>query len=142
MRHPHVLADPAQPPALIPRVRHRGRGRYVQAQFDNEQRQEHRKVFTATKYRTAHPVVRVHPESGERNLFIGGFAQQIVGLSTRESRVILDLLQAYVTRPENIFRVRWQPGDLVLFDNRITQHYAPDDYGEPAPAPEPRHRRR
>jgi taurine dioxygenase len=103
---------------------------YVQPQFDSEQRQEHRKVFTATKYRTAHPVVRVHPESGERNLYIGGFAQQIVGLSNRESRVILDLLQAYVTRPENIFRVQWQPGDLVLFDNRITQHYAPDDYGD------------
>jgi alpha-ketoglutarate-dependent taurine dioxygenase len=103
---------------------------YVQPQFDSEQRQEHRKVFTATKYRTAHPVVRVHPESGERNLFIGGFAQQIIGLSTRESRTILDLLQAYVTRPENIFRVQWHPGDLVLFDNRITQHYAPDDYGD------------
>ncbi|GAA3217022.1 TauD/TfdA family dioxygenase [Actinocorallia longicatena] len=110
---------------------------YVQPQFDSEQRQEHRKVFTATKYRTAHPVVRVHPESGERGLYIGGFAQQIVGLSNRESRAILDLLQAYVIRPENIFRVQWQPGDLVLFDNRITQHYAPDDYGDL-----PRHLRR
>ncbi|GAB3663090.1 TauD/TfdA family dioxygenase [Actinocorallia lasiicapitis] len=110
---------------------------YVQPQFDSEQRQEHRKVFTTTKYRTAHPVVRVHPESGERGLFIGGFAQQIVGLSTRESRALLDLLQAYVTRPENIFRVQWQPGDLVLFDNRITQHYAPDDFGDL-----PRHLRR
>ena len=43
---------------------------------------------------------------------------------------ILRLLQAYVTRPENAVRWRWAPGDLVLFDNRITQHYAPDDYGD------------
>ncbi|MBA9002631.1 TauD/TfdA dioxygenase family protein [Thermomonospora cellulosilytica] len=91
---------------------------------------EYRRTFTSRRYRTAHPVVRVHPESGERGLFIGGFAQKIVGLSGSESRDILRILQAYVTRPENILRVVWNPGDLVLFDNRITQHYAPDDYGD------------
>jgi alpha-ketoglutarate-dependent taurine dioxygenase len=91
---------------------------------------EYRKVFVSTRYQTGHPVVRVHPESGERNLFIGGFAQRIVGLSGTESRDILRILQAYVTRPENILRVAWNPGDLVVFDNRITQHYAPDDYGD------------
>jgi taurine dioxygenase len=87
-------------------------------------------VFVSRRYSTAHPVVRVHPESGERGLFIGGFAQRLVGLSATESRDILRLLQAYVTRPENTVRVRWNPGDVVLFDNRITQHYAPDDYGD------------
>ncbi|GAB2855385.1 TauD/TfdA family dioxygenase [Actinoallomurus bryophytorum] len=91
---------------------------------------EYRKVFVSTRYQTGHPVVRVHPESGERGLFIGGFAQRIVGLSGTESRDILRILQAYVTRPENILRVAWKPGDLVVFDNRITQHYAPDDYGD------------
>jgi alpha-ketoglutarate-dependent taurine dioxygenase len=91
---------------------------------------EYRKVFVSTRYQTGHPVVRVHPESGERGLFIGGFAQRIVGLSGTESRDILRILQAYVTRPENILRVVWNPGDLVVFDNRITQHYAPDDYGD------------
>lgn len=91
---------------------------------------EHRKVFTSRIYRTVHPVVRVHPESGERGLFIGNFAYQIVGLSRSESRDILRILQAYVTRPENILRYQWSPGDLVLFDNRATQHYAPDDYGD------------
>jgi len=94
----------------------------------DEEQAAQRAQFTSIKFRTAHPVVRVHPESGERNLFIGGFAQQIVGLSTRESRVILDLLQAYVTRPENVLRWRWSPNQLVLFDNRITQHYAIDNY--------------
>ncbi len=96
----------------------------------NETERERRAIFLSTKYETAHPVVRVHPLTGERNLFIGGFAQRIVGLSTGESKDILRLLQAYVTRPENILRVAWEPDQLVLFDNRITQHYAIDNYDD------------
>jgi alpha-ketoglutarate-dependent taurine dioxygenase len=94
----------------------------------DEEQAAQRAQFTSIKYRTVHPVVRVHPLTGERGLFIGGFAQRIVGLSPGESRKILDLLQAYVTRPENILRHRWSPNQLVLFDNRITQHYAVDNY--------------
>ena len=81
-------------------------------------------------FETVHPVVRVHPDTGEHNLFIGGFAQRIVGLSNTESRDILRLLQAYVIRPENTIRWQWQPGDVVIWDNRTTQHYAPDDYDD------------
>ncbi|MFF6985836.1 TauD/TfdA family dioxygenase [Streptomyces sp. NPDC010273] len=92
------------------------------------ERAAQRAQFTSIRFRTVHPVVRVHPLTGERGLFIGGFAQRIVGLSTTESRKILDLLQTYVTRPENILRWRWSPDQLVLFDNRITQHYAIDNY--------------
>ncbi|MFF6977580.1 TauD/TfdA dioxygenase family protein [Streptomyces sp. NPDC008343] len=94
----------------------------------DEQQAANRSEFTSIKYRTVHPVVRVHPLSGERGLFIGGFAQRLVGLSPGESRRILDLLQAYVTRPENILRHRWSENQLVVFDNRITQHYAVDNY--------------
>ncbi|WP_406202784.1 TauD/TfdA family dioxygenase [Streptomyces sp. NBC_01017] len=94
----------------------------------DEQQAANRAEFTSIKYRTVHPVVRVHPLSGERGLFIGGFAQRLVGLSPGESRRILDLLQAYVTRPENILRHRWSENQLVVFDNRITQHYAVDNY--------------
>ncbi|MFF1542751.1 TauD/TfdA dioxygenase family protein [Streptomyces sp. NPDC058291] len=94
----------------------------------DEQQAAQRARFTSVKYRTVHPVVRVHPLTGERGLFIGGFAQRIVGLSVGESRKILDLLQSYVTRPENILRHRWSENQLVLFDNRITQHYAVDNY--------------
>ncbi|MFF8727342.1 TauD/TfdA dioxygenase family protein [Streptomyces sp. NPDC015171] len=94
----------------------------------DEERAAQRARFTSIRYRTAHPVVRVHPLTGERGLFIGGFAQRIVGLSAGESRKILDLLQAYVTRPENVLRHRWSENQLVLFDNRITQHYAIDNY--------------
>ena len=94
----------------------------------DEAERARREVFISTRYETVHPVVRVHPLTGERGLFIGGFAQRIVGLSTGESRDILRLLQAYVTQPENVLRVAWEPGQLVLFDNRITQHYAVDNY--------------
>jgi alpha-ketoglutarate-dependent sulfate ester dioxygenase len=90
------------------------------------------KVFTSTEYETLHPVVRVHPESGERGLFIGGFVRQIQGLSMTESADLLRLLQSYVTRPENTVRWRWQVGDVAFWDNRATQHYAIYDYnGQP-----------
>jgi len=95
-----------------------------------EKERERRAQFVSRKYRTAHPVVRVHPVTGERGLFIGGFAQRIVGLSVTESRDLLRLLQSHVTRPENIVRVAWEPDQLVLFDNRITQHYAVDNYDD------------
>jgi taurine dioxygenase len=103
---------------------------YDYATPKNEKAAEHRRRFVSRTYRTAHPVVRVHPETGERGLFIRGFAQSIVGLGPSDSRDLLRIFQSYVTRPENIVRVAWAPGDLVLFDNRITQHYAPDDYGD------------
>jgi taurine dioxygenase len=106
----------------------------VPKNLEHANAEERRKEFTRLKFETAHPVVRVHPLTGERGLFIGGFAQQlrIVGLSNTESRDIIRLLQAYVTRPENVVRVNWEPNQLVLFDNRITQHYAPDNYdGQP-----------
>jgi alkyl sulfatase len=89
---------------------------------------DRRAIFVSRTYRTAHPVVRVHPLTGERGLFIGGFAQRVVGLSKSESQQVLALLQAYVTRPENVLRHRWSPNQLVIFDNRITQHYAVDNY--------------
>jgi taurine dioxygenase len=95
-----------------------------------EKAAEHRRQFRSRRYRTLHPVVRLHPETGERGLFIGGFAQRIEGLNADESRDVLRILQSYVTRPENVVRWSWAPGDLVVFDNRITQHYAPDDYGD------------
>ncbi|MFD5541943.1 TauD/TfdA dioxygenase family protein [Streptomyces sp. NPDC127079] len=102
---------------------------YAVADEEVDERQAaQRAQFTSITYRTVHPVVRVHPLTGERGLFIGGFAQRLVGLPPAESRRILDLLQAYVTRPENILRHRWSPNQLVIFDNRITQHYAIDNY--------------
>ena len=103
---------------------------YATPHLRKQGEEERRAVFTSKPFETAHPVVRVHPTTGERSLFIGGFAERIVGLSRTESRDILRLLQAYVTRPENTIRWQWAPGDVVIWDNRITQHYAPDDYDD------------
>ncbi|MBY4011032.1 TauD/TfdA family dioxygenase [Rhodococcus fascians] len=77
-----------------------------------------------------HPVVRVHPETGRKGLFVNpGFTSHIVGVSEAESRGILDLLYAHLTKPEHLVRHRWRLGDLVLWDNRSTSHYANRDYG-------------
>lgn len=78
-----------------------------------------------------HPVVRVHPETGRKSLFVNpGFTSHIEGVSDAESRGILDLLYAHLTKPEHIVRHRWRLGDLVLWDNRNTLHYANRDYGD------------
>lgn len=77
-----------------------------------------------------HPVVRVHPETGRKGIFVNpGFTSHIVGVSDVESRAILDLLYAHLTKPEHIVRHRWRPGDVALWDNRSTAHYANRDYG-------------
>ena len=94
----------------------------------DDQTRQNREEFTSLAFRTAHPVVRVHPESGEKGLYLGGFAQRLVGLSVSESRDLIRLFQSYVSRPENVVRVAWEPDQLVIFDNRITQHYAIDNY--------------
>ncbi|MEU5373651.1 TauD/TfdA family dioxygenase [Streptomyces sp. NPDC005951] len=88
-----------------------------------------RKAFLARRFEAVHRVVRVHPESGEPSLFLGGFAQRLAGMTLRESRPIIDLLQSYVHRPENVARWTWRQGDVLIFDNRNTQHFAVDDYG-------------
>ncbi|MGV9672724.1 MULTISPECIES: TauD/TfdA dioxygenase family protein [unclassified Gordonia (in: high G+C Gram-positive bacteria)] len=79
----------------------------------------------------SHPVVRVHPETGRKSLFVNpGFTSHIEDVSDAESRGILDLLYAHLTKPEHIVRHRWRAGDLVLWDNRNTLHYANRDYGD------------
>lgn len=88
-----------------------------------------REQFTSVVYETEHPLVRVHPETGEKSLVLGHFATRIVGLNSRDSRALLDLYQSHITRLENIVRWRWSEGDLALWDNRATQHIAVDDYG-------------
>jgi alpha-ketoglutarate-dependent taurine dioxygenase len=89
-----------------------------------------REVFTSTVYQTEHPVVRVHPETGERALLLGQFVRRILGVSASDSRYLFDLFQQHVTRLENTVRWRWAPGDLAMWDNRGTQHYAIDDYAD------------
>ncbi len=77
-----------------------------------------------------HPVVRIHPMTGERTIVLGSFFKQFVGLNSSESRHLFDTLQAHITRLENTVRWRWRDGDVAIWDNRATQHYAIDDYGD------------
>lgn len=77
---------------------------------------------------TEHPVVRVHPVTGERVLFVNpGFTTRIVGLSPRQSDALLELLFADISDPAYTVRFRWQPGSLAFWDNRATAHLAPGD---------------
>jgi taurine dioxygenase len=77
-----------------------------------------------------HPVVRVHPSTGRPALFVNpGFTTHLVGLSRIESDHLLALLHQHTTQPELVLRHRWRPGDVVMWDNRATMHYASDDYG-------------
>ena len=72
-----------------------------------------------------HPVVRVHPETGRRALFVSEhFTTRIVGLPDDESRAVLDELFAHSVRPEHLYVHRWQPHDLVFWDNRSLMHLA------------------
>ncbi|AYF90899.1 TauD/TfdA family dioxygenase [Pseudomonas sp. JS3066] len=97
-------------------------------QVSAEKLEAYRKVFTSTVYETEHPVVRVHPVSGERTLVLGHFVKRIKGLSQPDSAHLFAVLQGHVTRLENTVRWRWQAGDVAIWDNRATQHYAVDDY--------------
>jgi taurine dioxygenase len=87
-------------------------------------------AFVSEVFETEHPVVRVHPETGERALLLGGFAHRLVGHNAAESVDLIRILQSYVTRPENTVRWTWEEGDVAIWDNRTTQHYAIYDYGE------------
>ncbi|MFD3717723.1 TauD/TfdA dioxygenase family protein [Streptomyces sp. NPDC058674] len=88
---------------------------------------QYREVFTSTSFLTEHPVVRVHPETGERTLLLGNFVQRISGLTGRDSKVLQDLFQAHIESPENTVRWQWRTGDVAIWDNRATQHYGVDD---------------
>jgi alpha-ketoglutarate-dependent sulfate ester dioxygenase len=90
----------------------------------------HRDVFASTVYETEHPVVRIHPETGERTLVLGSFVKSLKGFDAGDSRRLFETLQAHVTQLENTVRWRWTTGDVAIWDNRATQHYAINDYGD------------
>ena len=82
-------------------------------------------------YSSEHPLVRVHPESGERVLFVSpAFLKSVIGLSARESQVLLEFLWEHSVRPEFTVRFRWRSGDVAIWDNRATAHLAPEDIFE------------
>ncbi|OBK49475.1 taurine catabolism dioxygenase [Mycobacterium gordonae] len=84
--------------------------------------------FQQPDFRTEHPVLRVHPETGEHTLLLGNFVRSFAGLDPHDSDVLFELLQRRITQPENTIRWSWEPGDVAIWDNRATQHRAVDDY--------------
>ncbi|WP_427162057.1 TauD/TfdA dioxygenase family protein [Aliinostoc sp. HNIBRCY26] len=75
-----------------------------------------------------HPVVRVHPETGEKALFVNpGFTSHILDVSAQESELLLELFFKQITKPAYITRFRWNNGDIAFWDNRATSHLAPQD---------------
>jgi taurine dioxygenase len=77
----------------------------------------------------AHPVVRVHPETGRRALYVNvAHTVHFEGMTVEESAPILGYLFDHLTRPELTCRFRWQPGSIAFWDNRCVQHNAINDY--------------
>jgi alpha-ketoglutarate-dependent sulfate ester dioxygenase len=110
---------------------HSNRFDYVTAsQMQTDKQKAYRTRFEKADFRTEHPVVRVHPETGERTLLAGHFVRGFVGLDDYESQLLLELLQRRITLPENTIRWQWEAGDVAIWDNRATQHRAIDDYDD------------
>ena len=75
-----------------------------------------------------HPLVRVHPETAERVLYVTpGFLKSVVGLTPAESRHLLEMLWEHAVQPRFTVRFRWEPGSVAFWDNRSTAHLAPVD---------------
>jgi taurine dioxygenase len=98
--------------------------------FTNSERDwERLRKMEALYPNPTHPVVRTHPVTGRKALFVNRqFTLRITGLKERESQVLLELLYEQARVPEYQFRLRWKPHTIALWDNRSTQHYAANDY--------------
>lgn len=84
---------------------------------------------TSQVHESEHPVVRTHPQTGRRSLYINPIhTQRFSDMTVEESAPLLGYLCAHMVRPEFTCRLRWQPGSLAVWDNRTTMHYALNDY--------------
>ncbi|MCZ7413713.1 MULTISPECIES: TauD/TfdA dioxygenase family protein [unclassified Streptomyces] len=101
----------------------------VTLRHSDERDREILKLFCAEPQVAVHPVVRVHPETGEKGLFVSpGSTTRIRGFSELESRHLLDLLFQHLTSAEYTVRFRWEPDSIAFWDNRSTCHFAPTDF--------------
>ncbi|MDH5749802.1 MAG: TauD/TfdA family dioxygenase, partial [Rhodospirillales bacterium] len=81
-----------------------------------------------------HPVIRIHPESGRKCLFVNpGFTVGIKGMNDEENEALLGFLYRHATRPEFVYRHKWRKGDVVIWDNRALMHCGISDYDESQP---------
>ncbi|MCY0852794.1 MULTISPECIES: TauD/TfdA dioxygenase family protein [Cupriavidus] len=80
-----------------------------------------------------HPLVRVHPDTGRKSLFVSERVRNFVGMTEEESQPILDFLNMHATSPEFVYRHRWNLNDVVMWDNRCTLHIALKDFDQSQP---------
>ena len=93
-----------------------------------ESSEDYKELLRTRGHATEHPLVRVHPETGERALYVSpSFLKSIVGLAPRESEQLLELLWEHAVRQDYTVRFRWKAGDIAFWDNRSTCHLAPSD---------------
>jgi alpha-ketoglutarate-dependent taurine dioxygenase len=118
------LSEPVRAFVETLRAEHRYGVGYQPAGNDDKYRER----LQSTPLVSIHPVVRVHPETGEKGLFVSpGFTDHIVDVSAAESRWILEHLFGEITRPDYQVRFRWAPGSVAFWDNRATAHLGPTD---------------
>jgi taurine dioxygenase len=120
----NALADPVQRLLESLRAEH-----FTGARYNLRERS---RTFEANVGKTRlvahHPVVRVHPRTGEKALFVNpGFTDRILDVSPLESRWILEFLFDHISRPEFTVRFKWAPGSVAFWDNRATAHLPPQD---------------
>jgi len=103
---------------------------YVVTETMTDEQHGFREAFEKRDFQVEHPVVWVHPETGEPTLVVGDVVRGLVGLDTHEAHVVLELLERRITMPENTIQWNWELGDVAIWDNRATQHRAVDDYDD------------
>ena len=101
-------------------------GRRKVSDANSEREQEQKKINPPI----CQPVVRVHPETGRKALYIGEKVSCFEGMTPEESRPLIDYLVKHATRPQFIYRHQWRADDIVLWDNRCTMHIALGDYAD------------
>ncbi|WP_156952020.1 TauD/TfdA family dioxygenase [Bradyrhizobium sp. WSM1743] len=88
-------------------------------------------VSTGMIHEMTYPLVRVHPETGERMLSPGRSVQDFFGLQRDPRQKLFELLQSYLLAPRNALRWKWESGDVVIWDNRATEPYPLNKIGNP-----------